>query len=303
MIGGQVASPDVTAVRPDVRRRDARRDVVSVLDHRAFASTARLLDADPYANAVVAARLRSSGSLAPALLGGTMIGIWSGDDLAAACYSGGNLLPIGGDPPAWDALARFVAERPRVCSSVVGRAEAVEVMWSRLARVWGPARSVRTNQPLLVLDRAVGRAGDESVVPAKSEDLDRYVSAAAAMFTEELGVSPHVSPGSAAFRTRVAELIAKGQAFASVDFRGQVVFKAEIGAVSGHTAQVQGVWVRPDLRGRGIGTAGLATVLTHALTLAPTASLYVNDFNVPALKAYLRLGMRQVATLSTVLLT
>jgi predicted GNAT family acetyltransferase len=61
--------------------------------------------------------------------------------------------------------------------------------------------------------------------------------------------------------------------------------------------------VRPDLRGRGIGTAGLATVLTHALTLAPTVSLYVNDFNVPAMKAYRRLGMRQVATLSTVLLT
>jgi hypothetical protein len=293
----------VTAVRPDVRRRDVRRNVVSILDRRAISSTSRLLEADPYANVVVAARLRSARSLAPAQLGGTMIGIADGDELTAACYSGGNLLPIGGDAPAWDALARFVAERPRVCSSIVGRAEAVEVMWSRLIQVWGPARCIRTNQPLLMLDHAVDREGDESVVPAKSEDLDRYVCAAAAMFTEELGVSPHVSPGSAPFRSRVAELIANGRAFASLDFRGQVVFKAEIGAVSGRTAQVQGVWVRPDLRGRGIGTAGLATVLTHALTLAPTVSLYVNDFNVPAMKAYRRLGMRQVATLSTVLLT
>ncbi len=231
-----------------------------------------------------------------------MIGICDADEVTAACYSGGNLLPIGGDALAWDTLARFVAERPRVCSSVVGRAEAVEVMWSRLTHAWGPARSVRANQPLLMLDCPVTQALDDSVKPAGSEDLDRYLCAAAAMFTEELGVSPHVSPGPVAFRNRIAELISQGRAFASVDFRGQVLFKAEIGAVSGHTAQVQGVWVRPDLRRRGLGTAGLATVVTHALTLAPSVSLYVNDFNVPALKAYHRLGMRQVATLSTVLL-
>jgi predicted GNAT family acetyltransferase len=61
------------------------------------------------------------------------------------------------------------------------------------------------------------------------------------------------------------------------------------------------VWVRPQFRGRGIGRAALAVVLRHALTLAPTVSLYVNDFNTPARRMYDRLGLRQVATLSTVL--
>jgi predicted GNAT family acetyltransferase len=123
------------------------------------------------------------------------------------------------------------------------------------------------------------------------------------MFAEELGVSPHVSPGTAAFLARVRGLISERRAFASADFRGQIVFKAEIGAVSRHTAQVQGVWVRPDLRGRGIGARGLATVLAHALTIAPSVSLYVNDFNVPARRMYARLGMREHATLATVLLS
>ena len=45
----------------------------------------------------------------------------------------------------------------------------------------------------------------------------------------------------------------------------------------------------------------MAAVLDHALRLAPTASLYVNDFNLPARAVYARLGMRQVATLSTVM--
>ena len=80
-----------------------------------------------------------------------------------------------------------------------------------------------------------------------------------------------------------------------------MAFKADIGALSAQTCQVQGVWVRPDLRGRGLGTAALAGVLHYALRLAPTASLYVNDFNAAARRMYAKLGMRQAATLATVL--
>jgi uncharacterized protein len=79
------------------------------------------------------------------------------------------------------------------------------------------------------------------------------------------------------------------------------MFKAEIGALSPATAQIQGVWVRPDLRGRGFGTAGMAAVLRLGLQLAPTVSLYVNDYNTAARRLYQRLGLAQVATLRTVL--
>ena len=132
--------------------------------------------------------------------------------------------------------------------------------------------------------------------------LERYLSASAAMFAEELGVSPYRGPAASGFRVRTAELIASGRAFARVDFRGQVVFKAEIGAVTAATAQLQGVWVRPDRRGRGYGTAGLAAVIARALELAPTVSLYVNDFNAPALRVYEKLGLRPAGTMATVLL-
>jgi len=40
----------------------------------------------------------------------------------------------------------------------------------------------------------------------------------------------------------------------------QVMFKAEIGAVTPQACQVQGVWVRPELRGRGLAVAGMAAV-------------------------------------------
>ncbi|MEP7179181.1 MAG: GNAT family N-acetyltransferase [Pseudonocardiales bacterium] len=288
----------MTALHPGLRQRSR----VSVLDDSALRGFTLLADSDPVVNAVVSARVRAAGTLVAARLGGLMIGVRQDDDLVGACYAGGSLVPVGGDAETWHALARYAARRPRGCTSIVGPADAVAVMWPLLARSWTPARNVRPNQPLLVLDGPVATRGDKGVRPARLEELERYLPAATAMFTEELGVSPHVATGRGAYRTRVSELIAARRAFASFDFRGQVTFKAEIGAVSPHTCQIQGVWVRPDLRGRGIGTASLATVLTYALELAPTVSLYVNDYNAPARRMYARLGMRQVATLATILL-
>lgn len=277
-------------------------DAVTALSDGQLPALRALLDADPYVNAMVASRVGVTRTLAPGRLGGTMLGVTGSDGLRAACYDGGNLIPIGGDAASWDALATQVAQRPRACTSVVGRAEAVEVMWSRLSGTWGPARSVRSSQPLLLLDRPPLVPTDPRVRLAEPLDFNGYLLAATQMFTEELGVEPRVAPGVEAFRARVAELIRRRRAFVVCDADGQIEFKAEIGAVSAHTAQLQGVWVRPDLRGRGIGTAAVASVCAHALALAPTVSLYVNDYNVPALRLYSRLGMRRVATLATVLL-
>ncbi len=136
--------------------------------------------------------------------------------------------------------------------------------------------------------------------PIRPDELECYLPAAAAMFTEELGISPYRAASAGEYRRRTAGLIRERRAFGVVE-QGEVVFKADLGAVSPHTCQVQGVWVRPDLRGRGLGSGALAVVLRHALTLAPSVSLYVNDFNLPARRVYDRLGMRQAAVLSTVL--
>jgi len=290
----------VTILQPGVRRDSG----VVLLGDGDLPEFHQLLNQDPTVNAVVAARLATTRTLLPSVFGGTVLGIRSRESgaLRAAAFSGGNLIPIGGQEPHWVALAQRLSNRPRICTSVVGRAPAVMTMWSVLSRVWGPERVLRAEQPLLVLDRPTRIAGDPAVRLAGPADLERYMAASAAMFTDELGVSPYSAPGVQAFRARVVELITNGRALASFDHRGQVIFKADIGVVSPTTAQVQGVWVRPDLRGRGIATGAMAAVVNYALTLAPTVSLYVNDFNAPARRVYAKLGMLPRATLATVLL-
>jgi len=179
--------------------------------------------------------------------------------------------------------------------------DSVAAMWPVLSRRWGPARAIRASQPLLWSDSVPAVEADPRVRRVRPAELSRFLPAAVAMFTEELGMSPIGQDAGRGYRARVAELIGAGRAFARFDARGQVEFKAEIGVLGLATAQLQGVWVRPDLRGRGIATGAMATVLAAALELAPSVSLYVNDYNTAARRLYDRLGMRQVSTLSTVL--
>jgi predicted GNAT family acetyltransferase len=282
-------------------RRDALR--VERLPDSAWPHFAAFLEADPLVNAAVVARLRQVGTMAPRSLGGEMLAVRDADDaIGGAVFSAGNVLPLGGGPDEWRALAAVLAAQRRVCTSIVGRASAVAEMWRVLAPAWGPARALRAAQPLLVLDRGAVPAGpDPRVRRIRPGELDALLPAAAAMFTEELGVSPERSTGLREYRRRLAGLVGEGRALGIVDRGGRVVFKADIGAVSPHTCQVHGVWVHPALRGRGLGRPALAAVVRHALTLAPTVSLYVNDFNVPARRLYDRLGFREAAVLSTVL--
>jgi uncharacterized protein len=81
-----------------------------------------------------------------------------------------------------------------------------------------------------------------------------------------------------------------------------VLFKAEIGAATSLACQVQGVWVPPEARGRGLAVHGMAAVVTAALAaVAPVVTLYVNDYNAPARAAYSRAGFTQTGTFMSVL--
>lgn len=261
-----------------------------------------LIAADPIANCVVDARLASVPDLDPHRFGGLIWGLDGPDGrLRAAVFHGGNLIPIGDDLEALDLLGAQLARSMRGCSSIVGPAAAVGVVWSQLAARWDRPRAIRTSQPLLVTRHAADGPVDPQVRPVVAGELERFLPAAVAMFTEELDTSPIGADGGRGYRSRVSELIGAGRAFARFDERGRVMFKAEIGALSASTAQIQGVWVRPELRGQGLGRAGMAAVVRFALRRAPSVSLYVNAYNSAARAMYDRLGFVQLATLRTVL--
>ncbi|WP_430867090.1 GNAT family N-acetyltransferase [Demequina aurantiaca] len=281
--------------------------------------------ADPVANTFLAMHLetaRRSGGLTPYLwavrrrsgralpgMGRETIGvIWNGANLTA-------LIPSADDPDTGDDVRAEVAaamlgrlNRP---AALVGRADLILDIWGRVEPWWGPAREVRANQLSMALatsPRHVASDGSglelEAVRRATMQDYDELLPASVHMFLGEVGYDP-MSHGRAAYEDRLRALIRAGHAFlqyGEVDGRRRVLFKADVGAVGGKVAQVQGVWVHPQARGRGLSKAGMAAVVeaVHA-SIAPTVSLYVNDFNTTAIAGYRAVGFSQVGTFATVM--
>ncbi|WP_433549333.1 GNAT family N-acetyltransferase [Streptomyces sp. CA-294286] len=260
-----------------------------------------LLESEPVNNAFVTSRVRVAG-LDPWRLGGEMWGWYEGGRLRSLCYSGANLVPICATPEAVRAFAERARRTGRRCSSLVGPAEPTAELWRLLEPSWGPAREVRARQPLMAADRMPDDITPDPLVRrVRKDEMDVIMPACVAMFTEEVGVSPMAGDGGLLYQARVAELVGAGRAFARTE-DGKVVFKAEIGAVTSDACQIQGVWVAPEHRGRGLSVTGMAAVLRHALAeVAPVVSLYVNDFNAPARASYRRVGFREVGEFMSVL--
>jgi predicted GNAT family acetyltransferase len=142
---------------------------------------------------------------------------------------------------------------------------------------------------------------DPHVRRIRKDEMDVIMPACVAMFTEEVGVSPMAGDGGLLYQARVAELVGTGRSFARID-DGKVVFKAEIGAATDRACQIQGVWVAPEYRGRGLSETGMAAVLRYALAdVSPVVSLYVNDYNTAARASYRRVGFREVGAFMSVL--
>jgi uncharacterized protein len=283
-----------------LRTKTWRSPALRLLDNRDRDEVIELCDRDPVVNVFISSRVREAG-LDPARLGGQLWGYQSGGRIGSLCYAGANLVPVAATPPAITAFARRARLLGRRCSSIVGPAQDVLSLWEMLRPYWGRPREIRPTQPVMAISGPPQVVPDARVRRVRPDELDILLPASVAMFTEEVGVSPVGADGGSAYRARVNELIGMGRAFARIE-DGQVVFKAEIGSVTPLACQVQGVWVRPELRGRGLAEAGMAAVVEEALrNVAPVVSLYVNDFNRPARAAYRRVGFTDTATFASVL--
>ena len=222
----------------------------------------------------------------------------------SVCWASANVVPAGATNAALRAFARALTRQRASVASVFGPRPQVEALWAQLEGSWGAPRTVRRSQPLLATSTRPSDLGvglDPRVRPARADEVDLVLPAAEHMFTHEIGYRPYT--GSARFyRSALAGLIARGRTYVLVE-DGEVVFKADIGSLALGAAQLQGVWVAPSRRGTGLSVPALATVLDDVLARdASLVSLYVNDFNAPALAAYARLGLTQVGEYQSIIL-
>ena len=143
---------------------------------------------------------------------------------------------------------------------------------------------------------------DPAVRPVRVDELDAYLVAAIDMFIGEVGIDPRLGDGGRGYRRRVAGLIAAGRAWARFE-RGEVIFKAEVGSQSPAVGQIQGVWVHPEWRGRGLGTAGTAALAAAVVSRAAASPACTSTTSTPSRgRPTPGSGSREVGTFATVLL-
>lgn len=259
-----------------------------------------LAEQDPVVNVFADYRARLT-NLDERWLGGQVWGRFKGDELVAGCHLGANLVPVQCTPDDVGAFADVALRRRNSVGTIVGPSDVVAALWEQVEARWARPREYRSRQPHLEIRRRSQVAPAPDVRLTNPGDLDALYPACVAMYTEEVGVSPEEQGGASLYRARVAQLVSRGWSFARIE-DGRVVFKAEIAAASPHACQVQGVYVAPDRRGEGLGTAGMAAVVDLALRhVAPVVSLYVNAHNVGARRVYEKVGLRQTATFTTIM--
>lgn len=262
----------------------------------------QLCDVDPVTNVFVAARL-DEGALSTGM--GSAYSTDPPGPLRSMVWSSANIVPVSVAPDDFPRYAQRIRRGGRRFSSVFGPADQVLPLWHHLGRWLRTPQSVRPEQPVMVATTAAraasGVVADLRVRPATLDELDILVPAAAAMFTEEIGYRPYLG-SDASYRLSVRALIRAGRSFVLSE-GGRIRFKADVGSLASGVAQIQGVWIDPEWRGRGLAAPCMARVVDLIQEqLAETVSLYVNDYNLPALRAYERAGFERVGTFATIIL-
>lgn len=277
-----------------------------VLTTRDDALVRDLLAADPVANVFVSSRV-DAGVLwrtSPATIYG-----WPAGAPRHLLHAGWNLAPVFA-PCDDDELAAALAAlgeivgQYRSCQSIVGKSEIALALHRAFAarnHSYAEQREIRPRQPLMVAREVTAETTDAPVRRITMAEFTSYHAAAVAMYTEEVGVDPNAGGGRTGYKLHCQNLVETGQAWGIVDTDGNVVFKADVGISCGGIAQVQGVWLDPRLRGRGLAVPAMAATTRCILADHHAVSLYVNDFNVRAVRTYLRTGFTIAGQFATVL--
>jgi predicted GNAT family acetyltransferase len=213
-------------------------------------------------------------------------------------YYGLQLVLAAEDDAALDALA-VETRKHRALRSFVGPKQAVDGLWERV-RSWHVKPAIlRAVQPLYALTpAALAELPEAEVRQARPEEAELVAEHSARMILVELGYDPRAN--RSAFGASIRRAIAHGLWWVWIE-GGELRFQCNVGPRTAATAQLQGVWTPPEQRGRGYGARALAAIARRLFATEPTLSLYVNDFNTPAIALYERIGFTRVGTFATYL--
>jgi RimJ/RimL family protein N-acetyltransferase len=179
---------------------------------------------------------------------------------------------------------------------------AVDRLWSQLAGRVARGSVVDRCEIAYVLRRDHARlsdpAGRAAARPAEHSDLDALVIAARESLREEGRPDPFCGDVRG-FRRWVSGRVERARV---IESEGRVVFVGYADVQRPEGWLVQGVYTWPEVRGRGLASAGVSDLCREAFAAgADHVQLAVVEGNVPGVRLYERLGFRPFGRLRTIL--
>ena len=200
---------------------------------------------------------------------------------------------------AIEAFARL-AQDCRTAHMLLGEQETVETFWNYYSEGGQAARRFcrellfEQQWPVEVREAAPG------LRLATLDDLDLVVPAHAQTAFEESGIDP-LKENPEGFRKRCARRIEQGQTWVWVE-EGALMFKAEVLTDTPEVAYLEGVWVNPVERGKGIGLRCMSQLTRELLSRTASVCLLVNDRFQAAQRFYKKAGYKFVSHYDTIFL-
>lgn len=206
-----------------------------------------------------------------------------GELVTAAFVAHTGMASVAGAPDGARALGQLLREEFRL-RLVVGERTASDALWGS----WGEGEPRLNRSHRLFVHRRTTGLGEPELRLAESGETEEIVALAAAMRMEELGrmVAAHELEE---FAGRVAARVEEHRVYV-LEREGQVVFKADVGTRCRDGAQIEGVYVLPEKRGRGLASRCVAEMARRLERRWPRVTLHVYEENAPAIRAYERAG-------------
>lgn len=253
------------------------------------------LERDPLINVYLTSRLLEEQALAA-----TQIAVVRFNGAIVLVASLASNIVLAADPSLSKEISRaavsIVADRILTRAlpvrAVISPADLVEALWKEIGHHLAPPTVVRMNQPVYAIRRRFDYPDLGTARYSTPRDLEILVPACAAMHKEEVGIDP-MERDALGYRERVRELIMKRRSIV-IAREGRIASKCEFSAVTPTVVQLMGVWTHPRDRRQGLAREMLREVCGHLFRSGRTVTLFVNDFNRPAIALYEDLGFTRI---------
>lgn len=282
--------PNFSSPRDVAPRVVAETSMVPVVSSPAPGTEAHILSAlsqESLTNVIMSGFIRDNGFVNPLNRGQFYVCRDERDKLEGVALIGHTILFEAFSDRAIQTFAAL-ARRGHSTHLLMGESNAVARFWSYYAQ---EQESPRLVCPIQFLRRSKPYE-DEADVPglrlATREDLEHVVQAQAAMAFEISGVDP-LTKDPAGFRARYLRRIEKNRVWVVIE-NDRLVFKTDIIADTPQATYIEGVYVTPEERGKGLGHRCVIGLGRRIMKRGKAICLFVENQNIRTKSFYLQLG-------------